>query len=56
MFVGTRDFRRSLQLDNFSCGARSVYAVLQHFDAAMPYAQVIRKLKTHPDRARRCGR
>ena len=48
--VHTRDFRRSLQLDDYNCGARSVYAVLRHFGAAMPYRLVTLKLKTRPDR------
>jgi ABC-type bacteriocin/lantibiotic exporter with double-glycine peptidase domain len=39
-FIGTKDFPRSIQLDNYSCGARSVYVLLEHFDRPRTYAWV----------------
>lgn len=44
-FVGTRWFRRSLQTDDYSCGPRSVFAVVRHFVRSVTYAQVLRALR-----------
>jgi ABC-type bacteriocin/lantibiotic exporter with double-glycine peptidase domain len=46
MLAGATHFRRSLQLDFYSCGARSVFAVLRHFDRALPYPAVKKRLGT----------
>lgn len=40
MFHGTRDFKRSIQLDDYSCGSRSAYMILRHFGHRMPHAWV----------------
>lgn len=49
MLVGTLHFRRSLQLDDYSCGSRSVYAVLKHFGIFIPHRLVKAALKTNPN-------
>lgn len=48
MFIGTKSFTRSLQLDNFSCGARSIYSVLRHFGVHRPYGVLKADLGTRP--------
>ena len=40
MFVGTLDVERSFQLDNYSCGARSVYMITRFFGIDHSYAAV----------------
>jgi ABC-type bacteriocin/lantibiotic exporter with double-glycine peptidase domain len=40
MFVGTPHFRASYQQDDFSCGARSTYAILRHFGKKVKYSVV----------------
>jgi hypothetical protein len=37
MFIGTRSFPRSLQLDDYSCGSRAVYSVMRHFGVTRPH-------------------
>lgn len=49
MFVGTKDFPRSLQLDNYSCGARSVYSILNHFGRNQTYSWVKEKTQLTSD-------
>lgn len=45
-YVGHPAFRRHPQWDTYSCGARSVYAVLKHFGRKATYAEVKKELKT----------
>jgi ABC-type bacteriocin/lantibiotic exporter with double-glycine peptidase domain len=46
---GVPCFPRSLQRDTYSCGARAVYTVFQHFQRALPYSEVVSRLKTDCD-------
>lgn len=39
-------FRRSLQLDNFSCGAQSAFMILKYFEKARSVKNVTRELGT----------
>ncbi|MBN1396848.1 MAG: hypothetical protein JXA06_02340 [Bacteroidetes bacterium] len=42
-------FKRSLQLDSFSCGAHSVYAILKYFRKRCKYANIAKLLRTEKD-------
>ena len=44
MFVGTCDFPRYLQMDQYSCGARSVYAICRHWGVSKSYGDVKEEL------------
>lgn len=47
--IGTKHFTRSLQLDDYSCGARSVYMILRHMGIYRPYTLVKHQLGTEPE-------
>jgi len=48
--LGTADFKRSYQLDDYSCGAHSAYMIARHFGIWwVPYTKVKRQLKTNED-------
>lgn len=49
MFVGTKSFPRSLQLDDYSCGSRAVYSVMRHFSVTRPHWLLKSQLGTKPD-------
>lgn len=49
MFIGTKSFPRSLQLDDYSCGSRSVYAVTRHFGVLRSHRVLKEELSTNPD-------
>jgi ABC-type bacteriocin/lantibiotic exporter with double-glycine peptidase domain len=44
--IGTTNFKRSLQRDSYSCGARSVFMILQHFGSTLKYSEVKEALGT----------
>lgn len=48
MFIGTRSFPRSLQLDDFTCGSRAVYSVLTHFNVRRAHSTLKVELGTSP--------
>lgn len=50
MFIGTRSFPRSLQLDDYTCGSRAVYSVMRHFGVTRPYWLLKSQLGTTPDK------
>jgi len=43
------DFTRSIQLDRFSCGAKSVYCILRYYDRQCTPESVERLLRTNSD-------
>ena len=48
--LGTADFKRSFQLDDYSCGPRSAYMIVRHFGIWWaPYLKVKKDLKTTED-------
>lgn len=49
MIIGTRDFRRRIQTDDYSCGSRAVEAVLDWADLCTPHALLKYQLKTRPE-------
>jgi ABC-type bacteriocin/lantibiotic exporter with double-glycine peptidase domain len=49
MFIGTRSFSRSLQLDDYSCGSRAIYSVMRHFGVTRPHWLLKSQLNTSPD-------
>lgn len=49
MFIGTTKFTRLLQLDDWSCGSRSVQAVLKFFGITSPHWLLKSQLGTKPD-------
>lgn len=46
---GYRKFPRSLQRDEYSCGARSAYMILKHFEIPVTYPELKKKLGTNAD-------
>ena len=50
VLLGTSDFKRSFQLDDYSCGPRSAYMIARHFGIWwVPYLKVKKDLKTTED-------
>jgi ABC-type bacteriocin/lantibiotic exporter with double-glycine peptidase domain len=49
MKIGTKDFKRCWQMDEYSCGARSVYMILRHYGFKISYREVKEGVECDPD-------
>jgi ABC-type bacteriocin/lantibiotic exporter with double-glycine peptidase domain len=49
MFIGIKTFPRIFQLDDWSCGSRSIQATLKFFGIHRPHWFLTAQLKTSPD-------
>ena len=47
--IGTVDFKRKVQWDGYSCGAKCVYAAIKHFDIDVDYDDVVDGVNTTED-------
>lgn len=48
--MGISVFKRSIQLDNYTCGAHSVSMILHHFGDRTPFRTLKKELGSHPDK------
>lgn len=48
-FIGARSFPRLVQLDDWSCGSRSIQATLKFFGVTRPHWLLRSQLKTSSD-------